>query len=116
MKNNNVMSTMLDQMFKNAAESQEDELDFFIDLMEAGITLEDIKEFLMPIFDEDDFEVETLFATDGCTDNWEIFKLYCEEIGVSEDDGDAYNEAQEKFFNDDTLYTEYMKKYIKMYY
>lgn len=46
MKNNNVMSTMLDQMFKNAAESQEDELDFFIDLMEAGITLEDIKEFL----------------------------------------------------------------------
>lgn len=40
------MSTMLDQMFKNAAESQEDELDFFIDLMEAGITLEDIKEFL----------------------------------------------------------------------
>lgn len=27
MKNNNVMSTMLDQMFKNAAESQEDELD-----------------------------------------------------------------------------------------
>lgn len=46
MKNNNIMSTMLDQMFKNAAESQEDELDFFIDLMEAGITLEDIKEFL----------------------------------------------------------------------
>lgn len=46
MKNNNVMSTMLDQMFKNAAENQEDELDFFIDLMEAGITLEDIKEFL----------------------------------------------------------------------
>lgn len=46
MKNNNVMSTMLDQMFKNAAESQEDELDFFIDLMEAGITLDDIKEFL----------------------------------------------------------------------
>lgn len=46
MKNNNVMSTMLDQMFKNAAESQEDELDFFIDLMGAGITLEDIKEFL----------------------------------------------------------------------
>ena len=46
MKNNNVMSTMLDQMFKNAAESQEDELDFFIDLMVAGITLEDIKEFL----------------------------------------------------------------------
>ena len=46
MKNNNVMSTMLDHMFKNAAESQEDELDFFIDLMEAGITLEDIKEFL----------------------------------------------------------------------
>lgn len=46
MKNNSVMSTMLDQMFKNAAESQEDELDFFIDLMEAGITLEDIKEFL----------------------------------------------------------------------
>ena len=77
---------------------------------------EDIKEFLMPIFDENDFEVETLFATDGCTDNWEIFKLYCEGIGVSEDDGDAYNEAQEKFFNDDTLYTEYMKKYIKMYY
>lgn len=46
MKNNSVMTAMLDQMFKNAAESQEDELDFFIDLMEAGITLEDIKEFL----------------------------------------------------------------------
>lgn len=77
---------------------------------------EDIKEFLMPIYDEDDFEVETLYCTDGCTDNWEIFELYCEEIGVSKDDEDAYNEAQEKFFNDDTLYTEYMKKYIKMYY
>lgn len=77
---------------------------------------EEIKEFLMPIFDEDDFEVETLFATDGCTDNWEIFKLYCEEIGVSEDDEDTYDKAQEKFFNDDALYTEYMKKYIKIYY
>lgn len=39
------MSEELNARFEYAAEHQVDELDFFIDLTETGITLEDIKEF-----------------------------------------------------------------------
>lgn len=40
------MENELDARFENASESQMDELDFFVDLLETGFTLDDIKEYL----------------------------------------------------------------------
>ena len=40
------MTSELYERFKDAANNQLDELDFFMELMENGITLQDIKKFL----------------------------------------------------------------------
>lgn len=42
----NDMSAELDARFTDALENQMDELDFFMDLVETGITLEDIQKYL----------------------------------------------------------------------
>ena len=77
----------------------------------------DIKEFMLPIYDEDEeFEVETLFFTDGCSDNFELIEFYCQRLGIEADDDDAIDEAQQKLFNDEELYSKILKKYIAMYY
>lgn len=48
--------------FENASENQMDELDFFMDLLDSGITLEDIKIY--------------------CPDKYEYSKLFMEEHGL----------------------------------
>lgn len=48
--------------FENASESQMDELDFFLDLIDTGITLEDIKQY--------------------CPDKYEYSKVFMEEHGL----------------------------------
>ena len=48
--------------FENANETQMDELDFFIDLLEMGITLDDIKTF--------------------CPDKYEYSKVFMEDHGL----------------------------------
>lgn len=48
--------------FEKAAEDQMDELDFFMDLIDMGITLKDIKEF--------------------CPDKYDYSKLFMEEHGL----------------------------------
>ena len=45
-KDDNDMGEELDAMFKHAVDTGMDELDFFMGLIDVGITLEDIKEFL----------------------------------------------------------------------
>ena len=78
---------------------------------------EDIKDFMMPIYDEDDeFEVETIFFTDGCSDNFELIEFYCRRIGIEADDYDAIEEAEENLFNDEELYLKILKDYIKCNY
>ena len=78
---------------------------------------EDIKDFMMPIYDEnDEFDVETIFFTDGCSDNFELIEFYCRRIGIEADDYDAIEEAEEKLFNDEELYLKILKDYIKCNY
>lgn len=48
--------------FENASESQMDELDFFMDLLDMGITLEDIQQY--------------------CPDKYEYSKAFMEEHGL----------------------------------
>ena len=48
--------------FENASEAQMDELDFFMDLLDTGITLEDIKQY--------------------CPDKYEYSKVFMEEHGL----------------------------------
>ena len=45
------MREELQAQFEHAAEVQMDELDFFTDLVESGVTLEDLKEFLPEKYD-----------------------------------------------------------------
>lgn len=40
------MGNELEARFENASKSQMDELDFFMDLLETGFTLDDIKKYL----------------------------------------------------------------------
>ena len=78
---------------------------------------QDVVDFMMPIYDEDeDFEVETIMSTDGCTDNCELIEFYCQSVGIEADDYDAIDEAEQKLFNDEELYTKTLKEYIAMYY
>ncbi len=79
---------------------------------------EDVKDFMMQIYDEweEDFEVETIMSTDGCSDNFELIEFYCQSVGIEADDYDAIDEAEQKLFNDEELYAKVLKEYIAMYY
>lgn len=80
-------------------------------------TSDELKELLIRIFDEDDeFDVETLYSTDGCSDNWDLIKFYCEEVGLDSENDDEFNQAQEILFNDEEIYEKMLKKYIKLTY
>lgn len=56
---NNDMREELNARFEHAAEIGMDELDFFMELLECGITLDDIKEFL-----PDGYEYSKVFMED----------------------------------------------------
>ena len=77
---------------------------------------ENLKELLIAIFDEEEeFEVETLYSTDG-SDNWDLLRFYASINGLDYDDDDVAEEIQEKLFNNDELYNEVLKKYISLNY
>jgi hypothetical protein len=77
---------------------------------------ENLKELLIAIFDEEEeFEVETLYSTDG-SDNWDLLRFYASINGLDYDDDDVAEEIQEKLFNNDELYNEVLKKYIALNY
>lgn len=77
---------------------------------------DELKEMLINIFDEREYEVETIFSTDGCTDVWEMLDYYCDKLGVDKNDEDAKYEVQKKLWNDDNLFEEILKEYINVYY
>ena len=75
-----------------------------------------LEELLIAIYgEEEDFEVETLYSTDG-SDNWDLLRFYAEMNGLNYEDDDVAEEVQEKLWNNDELYNEVLKKYIELYY
>ena len=79
-------------------------------------TSDELKELLIRIFDEDDFEVETIFSTDGCSDNYEIISFCCEVLGWDSENDDNLEKAQALLSDDDDFFEDMLKKYIKAYY
>ena len=79
---------------------------------------EELKEMLVSIYDEDEkWDSEIIIQTDGCSDAFEVARFYCEENGIDiEDEEDIEEDAREILFNDDELFEQYLKKYIKVYY
>lgn len=73
-------------------------------------------EFMIGIFDETDYKVETISCTDGCSDVWDVVKYYCEQNGDDPDDDDVLYEAQEILFENDELFTKILKEYIEIFY
>ena len=83
----------------------------------SGEDEEELRELLISFFDEDDeYDVETLMQTDGCSDNLEIAELYCERMGISEDDYEAREEARVKVWDDEELFLKYYKEYVSICY
>lgn len=76
----------------------------------------EIIRFMTPIYEGEDFEKETLFFTDGCSDMLEIIKLYCQQCGIDADDDDAIEEATARLCNDDELFLSVLKEYIRITY
>lgn len=76
----------------------------------------ELVDFMIDIYDENEYEVETIYFTDGCSDNFALIEFYCIQSGIEADDEDAIDEAQEKLFNDEELYLKVLKEYIKCNY
>ena len=96
-----------------------------IDLVENDArTEEELKDFLINIYDERDYEVETLMSTDGCSDVWDIVKYYAESYTFKQncenydncDEDELLNIAQEQLFSNDELFAQIAKEYIKYNY
>ena len=79
-------------------------------------TSDELKDLLMSIFDENDFEVDTLMSTDGCSDIWDLVRYYCERNGGDCENDDDFEKAQEELFNNDELFENVLKEYIKIAY
>lgn len=73
----------------------------------------ELRLFMMGIFHESEYEVDTLAQSDGCSDNIEIAKLYCEENGLDYDeDYDAVWDA----LSEEEVWDAYLAKYINQTY
>ena len=87
---------------------------------------QELKDMLIAMFDEDFdmfYEFETIFSTDGCSDNVEVVDFYIANYEITDpdeseyDDEDDYRYAvMEKLYNDNELYDEIIKEYIKINY
>lgn len=85
---------------------------------------EDVKEFLMPIYNEDGYDVETIASTDGCSDLYEMMEYYRDNyllhdpnvIELNLDDDELDSLAYENLYNDEELFEAVLKEYIKKYY
>ncbi len=85
-------------------------------LIEAADKEGELREFLIGVYSETEFEVETIFCTDGCSDNMEAVNYYCDKLGIDEDDDDARAEMWEKIGNDEALWLNILKEYIAVTY
>lgn len=86
---------------------------------------EELKEILIAIYDEDDtddrfYDFETIYSTDGCSDNVELIDFYMAnydyEILDGEDEYDTRDRISNLVYNNEELYNEVLKKYIKANY
>ena len=79
---------------------------------------EELKKMLISIFDEDaQWESEIIIQTDGCSDAFEVAKFYCEKNGIDiEDEEYIEDDVCEMLFDDDELFEQYLREYIKIYY
>lgn len=78
---------------------------------------QELKEMLIAFFEEDEeYDVETLASTDGCSDNIELAEYYCDKLGIDEEDEDKREEIKEKVWNDEELYLKVLKEWIKLNY
>lgn len=76
----------------------------------------ELEEILTNIFQEIDYDVETIISTDGCTDLIEVLQYYCEKNGLDYDDYEVQAEAYEKLSSEDGLFEKTLKEYIKIAY
>lgn len=82
---------------------------------------EDFYNFMCRVYD-DEFTVETIISTDGCSDYPEIVRYYsvmyknCDIDEVSDSDwvyGDEFYEYDEELTDDDDLYNRVVKEYVQ---
>ena len=76
----------------------------------------EVTDFMIPIYDEMDFEVETIYFTDGCSDTIEIVNYYCESNGIDTEDEDAVEDARCELFSNDELWNNAVREYISATY
>lgn len=82
-----------------------------------GNNSEELRELLISFYEEDeDFYPETLYYTDGCSDNFELLRFYAEMCHLDYDDDEVAEEIQEKLWNNDELYDKVLKEYIRCNY
>ena len=79
-------------------------------------TSDELKDLLISIYDESEFDVYTLMSTDGCTDNFELLKFYCVVNGLDPENYDNINDAQDALYDDEDLYLIWLKRYIALNY
>lgn len=84
-------------------------------LVNASDKTEELREFMMDLYHETEYEVETIFFTDGCSDAWEIVRLYCEENGLDYDNGEEQEAAREALEDEET-WNEYVQLYVSSNY
>ncbi len=75
----------------------------------------ELKEFLMDIYAENGYEVETIYCTDGCSDAIETIKYYCAQNGLDYDNQDDQDAAY-KALEDNELYAEMLQQHIAQAY
>lgn len=74
-----------------------------------------LKNLLISIYEEDgDFEVETIYSTDGCSDNFELLRFYADMYHLDYDEME--DEIQERLCNNEELYMKVLKEYIRCNY
>ncbi len=75
----------------------------------------ELKKMLISIFDESPeagYEVENIFFTDGCSDNMEIIKYYCEKNEMDPENDDDFDKVGKLLSDDEDLYMKTAKRYI----
>lgn len=73
---------------------------------------DELREFMIEIYDEEEYEVETIFFTDGCSDALEIIQLYCDENNLDYNNTDDKATAY-KALEDTETWNEYLHMYIQ---
>ena len=81
-------------------------------LEDYGDESSDLFNKMVEIFENSTWD-DYLISTNGCSDNDEIVHYYGSKKGLDTEDDDIYYEVQEELFNDDDLYEQELKDYIK---